>query len=200
MAQKTPSPPRRKRKSCLIALIVVAVLGAVTLAVLASVLGPLLAQTRLAGENAICQRNLTQLSRALNMYADDWEDRYPPAAAWADLIELNLSPEVHDPPGRDAFWCPAGERSPGDAGGDYAFNSILDAYARFEVASESRSPLCFDSDAGAAPDGSRNITDPLASFVVRHQDPRLPKPGGNIAYVDGRLRLVPAAPDARAGL
>ena len=45
-------------------------------------LGPMAA----AGRSKMCQDNLRVLVRAEKMYADDYEDRLPPATQWVDRI------------------------------------------------------------------------------------------------------------------
>src|SRR5712671_4436651 len=55
-------------------LVVIAIIG-----ILAAMLLPALASARERGRSAVCVSNLKQIALAINLYADDRDDYYPPS-------------------------------------------------------------------------------------------------------------------------
>ena len=133
-----------------------------------------------ADRNAACKSNLKQLSLGLLMYAQDHDNRFPPAESWADAVR----PYVRN---RDVYECPAG--------GGYAYNSELSNIALGDIRSPWNCPMLFDSDAGNA-----NSNDPVTSFVKRHRESGSGVSVGNVAWADGHVKGVISPPDARTGL
>ena len=197
MQYHSPPPPPRRRQGMstgVIVLIVFAVLAVVALPVIgvvAALLLPVFAQAREAARTTACASNSKQMSLALRMYVQDYDNTLPPKARWADgLLEYAGGPGL--------YRCPTGDRDAGAPGNDFAYNSWLDGRRLDKVSDASQSPAIFESDAGAADDGSINITDDLKSFATRHG--RAGRSGGHVIYVDGHVVLESSAPQARAGL
>jgi hypothetical protein len=145
---------------------------------LASMLGPL----RLVGQSQSCASNLKNVTRGFQMYADDYDDVYPPGSRWTPAITAYL-----DRP--DRLRCPAVAK-PGEATHGYAMNSRVEKTSRRKFDDPPRTALVFDSSSLAA-----NARDPLTSLPNpgRHRgrsQPRGPfKPGNNIGYMDGSVRM-----------
>lgn len=117
-----------------------------------------------------CQQNLRALSLAAELYVQDY-GALPPSARWQEA----LAPYA---PGRETFRCPA---APGEDG--YGFNAAAASPDAARSPGPAGRPLLFD---GAAPEPG--AADGLAAFVPRHPG------GGFVAYLDGHVRLEPAAP------
>ena len=115
-----------------------------------------------------CPSNLNRLSLAITMYRQDWDQTFPPAYRWADSIfPYSITWDAR------SFRCTQISH-PADL-------AVL--------------PMLFESDAGLALHGSRNVTDRLRSFAPRHLGGK-----GYVAFADGHVEFLEIAPDAYAGL
>jgi hypothetical protein len=148
-------------------------------AILGAILFPVFAQAREHARQAACMSNLKQMSLALMMYSQDYDDRLPRRANWMD----GLGPYIHQ---EAVFRCPS-VRASGPAAYGYAFNSAL--------ASQKRSKLPRPASVRALYDSSnlaRNASDPGTSL------PNPPRHLRNvIGYADGHVsagRRQPAGP------
>ena len=83
-----------------------------------------------------CLTNVKHLSVALSMYAEDADDRYPPAPRWRELIERYHRDDRH-------LRCTV-LRESDQAGFGYAFNSLL-AGEPTELEHPERVPVVFES-------------------------------------------------------
>ena len=145
---------------------------------MASMMGPL----RLVGVSQSCAANLKNVTRGFQMYADDFDDVYPPGKQWTSAV----SPYLDKP---DRLHCPAVWKV-GEVGYGYAMNSGLENKPRSKVADARLTALVFDSaDMGA------NAHDPVMSLPKpgRHRGrPQKQGPfraGNNIGYMDGSVRM-----------
>ena len=158
--------------------------------ILAAILASVLLSTvvpALRGPRRYCPSNLRMLAVAAQLYTQDWEGALPPGDRWADqLLEY-----AHD---ARLFRCPHVQHPRGWQGSDYGFNSALSSQTVRDLAEPSACPMLFESSTGLAKDGSWNVSDPLTSFIPRHEGK------GHIAYADGHVRAVKTPPDAYAGL
>lgn len=120
---------------------------------------------------AACMGNLKQLSLALTMYTEDYDQTYPPAHKWSSLV----MPYVRS---RDVFNCP----SAGMWG--YGMNMNLDGANVRRVSSPALTTLLFEAKM------QRPNTAGLAVDTVpdRHLG------GSNYAYVDGHVKWSRTAP------
>ncbi|HUJ09334.1 MAG TPA: DUF1559 domain-containing protein [Verrucomicrobiae bacterium] len=99
-------------------LVVIAIIG-----ILAAMLLPALSQAREKGRSALCVSNLKQIGLAINMYADDHEDYYPPGFVdtvgdWplfiAHYMAKNQTTYASTIDSSKGFLCPSGVlRKPG---------------------------------------------------------------------------------------
>jgi len=205
------SPPaftrdRSPRGFTLIELMVVtAIIG-----ILVGLLIPAVHKTRSMALNRACQNNLRVLFHALSLYAEEHDGRFPfyepePAAS-AGL----LYPVYVDNP--DVFRCPF-DRTPAptaidlsltgpDVHGPNGPKMSYDSYLEMDIAQESdklidgqhpnsRTPLMWDWYGGLeAGEGT-----PAQRALNNHQGR-----GGNVLYMGGNVRWVPAAAWSRSGI
>lgn len=178
-------PPRRGLSPVAIVLIVLAgcaVVAVLGVAIPAAVLFPVFSQAREKARAATCRSNVRQLSTALMIYAQDYDQRFPPAASWQDGIAV-----YHQNPAVDR--CPSHSGSPSG----YAFNSWMSGRPLASVDAPALQPVLFESSAG-----TRNAADALKTFDPRHRAGA--QKVGSVGYVDGHVQAVGAAPPANGGL
>lgn len=159
------------------------IVGVVAIFFLAVLLCPSISTSRPVARTASCLSNLKQIARACSLYMDDYDDRLPRATAWQDAANPYLNNPI-------VFRCPEVVPSPVS----YAYNAALDRAKRKEIADPASAPLAFDSYA-AGP----NATDWLQSFARRHEW-QSKRGWGSVAFVDGHVHPLRAAPPAGAGL
>jgi len=144
-------------------------------ATVAGVALPAVAKARENARQASCLSNLKQLSMALNMYANDWGGKLPPASRWVAALKPYIKSEA-------VFRCPS-DRSGHPV--NYAMNSRLSGRKLGDIVNPAAAIVLFDSSSE-----SPNPADAGASLAKRHNG------GANVAYVDGHckwLRDVPAS-------
>lgn len=179
--QEVAPPPRRPKNTAAIVLAVVGgclVFGLVGVMVLAAVLFPVFAQAREAARKSSCLSEAKQLQLAVMMYAQDNDNRLPPAATWQTVVTKYTGPGV-------GVACPSRQ----GVIGPYAFNSKHDGLNIEKIPDPFAAPQFFESSAG-----SLNASDPLTSFTLAHRS------SGIVAYADGHVKAEPAPPSATAGL
>ena len=159
MNRKILDIPRRWELGCL--LLVLWCCGAI--------MWPVFRAARPAARSAVCMFNLKQLALGEIMYANDNDDRLPPARTWMDRITNWVKYA-------DAFHCPSvkGENSYG-----YAMNVDCDKEKMAHEPEPERKVLLFESVllGRNARSGVYGLPDP-----PRHED-------RNVAvYVDGHAR------------
>jgi len=113
-----------------------------------------------------CQSSLKQIGVALWLYAQDHEERFPPAGSWCDALEPHVPHEL-------VFACPA---MPGVRSG-YAFNRGLDSLLPSQVRSPAEVVATFDAV------GGWNLSGGAELAALRHRD------GLNVGYADGHVRF-----------
>ena len=128
---------------------------------------------------AKCLGNVKVLAVAMLMYADDYDDTFPPAHNWCDQVQpyLGRASRDHLPHIRrsvaESFVCPKARH----LRCGYAYNSAL-AGMRYEaLADPGRAVLIFESDAGWNAHGGPE----LLPEQPRHQS-------DNYAFADGHAR------------
>ncbi|MGD8239289.1 MAG: prepilin-type N-terminal cleavage/methylation domain-containing protein [Armatimonadota bacterium] len=75
------------------------------IAILAAILFPVFARAREKARGSACISNMRQMGLAFGMYADDFDEMYPPAPKW----KSRLLPYIRN---RDLFKCPSRRRLP----------------------------------------------------------------------------------------
>lgn len=108
---------------------------------------------RAAGRSARCRENLKQLSAALTLYAQDWDDTLPPAPHWGDLTALALRPGTED----SVFRCPSRSSAYG-----YALSANLAGRPRSEVLFPGHTVMLLEADGASrnAIGGRRSLPEP----------------------------------------
>jgi len=128
---------------------------------------PALARAKQKAQTINCVNNLKQLGLAVRIYANDHNDRFPPAATWCDAIQGSVgSPRV--------FQCPS---EPG-ARCAYAFNAKLNGKKEGEIDPET--VLLYESDAGWNGTGGAENLKPH-----KHSSHTV-----NVAFADGSVRQL----------
>jgi hypothetical protein len=149
-------------------------------AMMGAMLFPVFSQARERARQAVCLSNLKQMSLAMQMYAQDYDDRLPRRVDWMDA----LGPYIKAEP---VFHCPS-VQAEGQTSYGYAFNSALAGQKRSKLPRLARTPALYDSS-----DLSRNASDPVTSL------PNPPRHLGNIiGYADGHVSRP--APVGRPGV
>lgn len=85
----------------------------------------------LKANSATCMSHLRQVALGVAMYAQDYDERLPPASRWAEVIAPQLKEAAHDKrPGEDIFRCPSAE-SPSAYGMNEVMGSVQ--YADIDI-------------------------------------------------------------------
>ncbi len=139
-------------------------------ALLMGILMPALARTRQLAFRMSCDTNLSGLGRAMYIYADDHEGKFPASAQWCDLLIENA--EV----ARESFRCRGVQEGPSN----YAMNK----YAK-ELGTDSPPDmvLLFETHPGWNQVGEADIL-----TTENHQGD-----GCNVLFVDGHVEFVKPA-------
>jgi prepilin-type processing-associated H-X9-DG protein len=128
------------------------------------------------------------------MYADDYQDYYPPSRNWM----LAVGPYLDKP---DRLHCPTVSQ-PGDSTFGYAMNSALGGALRSKVEEPGKMAAVFDS-ANVGRDASNELKSLPRPGRHRGRESRGQqiKPGNNIGYADGSVKFrfdsLPAMPKNR---
>jgi hypothetical protein len=134
----------------------------------AAMLLPALANAKQKAQLFQCVNNAKQLCLGAEMYANDHQDKFPPAATWCDALKTYVGSEK-------VFRCPAA--NPGDRC-DYAFNSKLSGMAPKNI--NPHTVLIFETNDGwnqnGGPELMRQIPRHKRLFVV--------------GFVDGHMEQV----------
>jgi len=114
-----------------------AVLGLVFgTAVMAAMLLPALAQAKAKAQSINCINNVKQLAIAVRMYANDNEDKFPPAATWCDALLQNVGTDK-------VFKCPAGDMGKRC---HYAYNAKLSGMEEGKI--DPNTVVLFEAEGG----------------------------------------------------
>ncbi|MHB9132100.1 MAG: type II secretion system protein [Armatimonadota bacterium] len=133
-----------KRGFTLIELLVVIAI----IAILAAILFPVFARAREKARQNYCMNNIRQLTLALNMYAQDNNQFYPPGTAWTTAVASGVSNKTFD--------CPTTSREGTVDAPDYYFiggpkKSFLAGAVLNEIISPVDTPLVGEVKAGQKP-------------------------------------------------
>lgn len=151
---------------------VVGLLVLLPLLVLAALrLSSALHRQRDRGWSGVCIANLERIGAALAQYAEDNDDRTPPAERWAVVVAALAG-------GEQVLACPA---DPARGRTSYAFNARLDRGRLGDVLSPASVPMVYDSDKRLA--GARDVSPELCS-PPRHGS------YNNALMADGSVRAL----------
>jgi hypothetical protein len=153
---------------------------------LSYILGGLLTPLKSIGQSVACQSNIYPVTRAFRLYADDYEDRFPPAENWMDRTAFYTGDERR-------FHCPAVSK-PGETRFGYGMNSKMGGVVRDKLVNPDQIPLIFDST-----NLKRSAHDPFLSFpkpgrhITRPRKDNPSRRGNFVGYAGGnaRIRLDP---------
>ncbi len=169
-----PESQRSNKTVIMVVLLAMSSLCLCGVLILGAILFPVFAQAREKARATGCLANLNQLSTAMQMYLVDYDNRFPAAAAWGDL----LTPYAKD---WRMFRCPSVPE--GKFG--YAMNSDLSRKALEKIAQPEQVPMLYDSTKleWNAHDAFASLPDP----------PRHRNYGNTVAYADGHAKRVGGA-------
>jgi hypothetical protein len=129
---------------------------------------------------AVCSSNLKQLALGMRMYAQDYDERMPPAGGW----QPGVYPYTKT---TSILTCPARPKvTPG-----YAFNQLLDGRPLKKIAAPALTSMLFESRLAVA-----NASDRMESFVRPHGEHKQ----GNIAFTDMHVKSFETPPRAADGI
>jgi prepilin-type processing-associated H-X9-DG protein len=127
-----------------------------------------------------CMSNVKALALGSLMYAEDYDQRLPPTAHWAEAIDSRVqqaaekeTPSIRD----DPFHCPAAEST-----ASYGMNAALNSESYDQMEAPADTVMLFDADAPVRSfaGGARDIA------RTRHNN------APNLAFVDGHARFANA--------
>ena len=175
---------KNKKGFTLIELLVVIAI----IAILAAMLLPALARAREQARRANCISNLKQFGLACHMYAQDYEERFPEAAAATTaMAKINLLCPTYVSNAK-LFVCPSSSDSVSTA--TLTATSLTTAnisYAYAWACNERTSPnLVLMCDQSSSDKGGYFKPDPLATPYLNHNTD-----GINALYIDGHVEWVP---------
>jgi hypothetical protein len=159
-----------------------AALALLMVPILGAIMFPVFSRAREAARSTSCLSHGKQLATALMMYAQDYDERFPPAKTW----ESGLTPYTKD---STLTVCPS--FAPGKHA--YAYNTWMSLRTEDKIDSPAEAPLFFESRLGTP-----NAADAVVSFDPRHVHGN--GKAGVVAFANGSVRLMPQAPDGKAGL
>jgi prepilin-type processing-associated H-X9-DG protein len=131
------------------------------------------AQRDQAAERRSCQSNLKQLSTALLMYMQDYDERFPPADRWTP----NLQPYIKN---NSVYKCPSDPKPHG-----YAMNKNLSRGSLADVERPAEITALFESNLHRP---SANGTATAVAKPPRHMG------GNNYAFIDGHVKWLDRPP------
>jgi len=141
---------------------------------------------RAVGQSVACQSGLFRQVRAFRMYADDYDDRFPPHPGWMDRILFYLETERR-------LHCPTVSR-PGEPRYGYAMNTAASGRERGRIDDPDSTPLVYDSTdlRWSAADAFASLPHP-GRHETRARRSAPSKRGNFVGYAGGNARFLPDA-------
>jgi hypothetical protein len=145
---------------------------------LSGMLGPL----RLLGQSVTCQSNIFPVTRAFRLYADDYQDYFPPEEGWMDRVSFYVPQERR-------FHCPTVSKE-GENRYGYALNSKMGAVLKGKIENPDQTPLVYDSVNLA-----ESAYDPFASLprpgrhITRARKDQPSRRGNFVGFAGGNARI-----------
>ncbi|OHB52066.1 MAG: hypothetical protein A2Y10_11065 [Planctomycetes bacterium GWF2_41_51] len=140
------------------------------LAIMLAILMPAMGKSRQLAQRIMCSTNLSGLGKAMLVYTNDYNDTFPTAEKWCDLLieYSDVTPQQ--------LLCPGDVKS--DVQSSYAFNVNLSGMNISDVPPDT--VLIFEAPAGSNPVGGPEILN-----TQRHQGE-----GCNIIFADCHVKFV----------
>lgn len=176
MVQIGRNPQALRGMGMAIAGVVISGIAILVIPILAAIALPVLTQARGRAQQTACLSNVKQLSVAMAMYLDDYEDRFPQATNWNDVLQPYTRQLLASKGGNKVWVCPSAKTEEPC----YAMNGLLDSIQRRDVRWPADTVSIFESVPGKNRAGGKEL---LPS------PPRHPV-GRTVGYVDGHVRFV----------
>jgi prepilin-type processing-associated H-X9-DG protein len=146
--------------------------------VLTGILFPVFGQAREKARQTSCASNLKTISGAMLMYAQDYDDLFPPAENRMDSVDAFCPPSPKGKAKGSVYHCPSVN---GKSTYGYAYNSNVASQTTVKIADPRAKMLLYDSTTQA-----RSASDPGTSLPSKGRHS-----GGNtIAFADGHARWI----------
>jgi hypothetical protein len=166
---------RLKGKACGLGILTIG------LAIGAAIFPPLIRGAAIEQKSISCERNMRAISQALAQYSEDWDETYPPAKRWMDLIEqpshqssAAVDPTHLAPLSPSAVSCPAVARY------GYAMNANLSCVPLSSIGPSLYLVVLFETD-----DLERNAAGVQRDMAkTRHIDCNIALMNGNVSWVN----------------
>jgi prepilin-type processing-associated H-X9-DG protein len=134
---------------------------------------------RVAGTTRSCQTNLKQIGLSMMQYVRDYDEKYPPASRWAQV----LGPYHKRGHGISAgFTCPTEQAG-------YVYNQYFSYRGRLDWHKAATAPLAFDSTRRGF-----NLYDKGTSWPQAPIHRQFSKSGNNVLFQDGHVELLSQKP------
>jgi prepilin-type processing-associated H-X9-DG protein len=156
--------------------------------VLAGILFPVFGQAREKARQTSCASNLKTISGAMLMYAQDYDDLFPPAENWMDSVDAFCPPSPKGKAKDSVYRCPSVPTKRDDVYG-YAFNRNTATKSVAKIRNPYTKVLLYDSTTL-----TRNAADAETSLPVKKRHLKV----NNIAFVDGHVKRIKENFDAES--
>jgi prepilin-type processing-associated H-X9-DG protein len=159
-----------KRNFTLIELFVVVFI----VGIVAAILYPVFLQSKSNNSRISCLSNMRQLGLGMMMYAQDYDERFPPSERWMTVLD----PYVKN---KRPFVCPIVKRENPKAMSSAAMDVRLSMIEIGKITDPKKHSLAYESSRT-----DWNAADPGQTFTTRHNNQTM----GSLAYADGHARSV----------
>jgi len=179
LVQISRNPGRLRGQGMALAGTIICGLAVLFVPIVAAIMFPVFARAKDAAMQTSCLNNVKQLSVAVHMYEQDWDNSYPLAGNWNEAIGKYLSP--HAAQGatykRGNVWvCPAAKsKEP-----SYALNDMLAGVSEKDVSFLAETVSIYESLPGRNQAGGAT----LLPVPPRHHG------GNNVGFADGHVKSV----------
>ncbi|HEY3297457.1 MAG TPA: DUF4190 domain-containing protein [Armatimonadota bacterium] len=139
------------------------------IAIMAAIVFPAFAKARESARLTSCLSNVKQISLALMMYTEDYDQNFPPVETWQDALQPYM-------PSKSILVCPSDK----SGGPSYGLNAGLKDVLRSNMPDRESVVIVFESKPGKNRFGGRE----LLPYPLRHQR------GSNFGFGDGHVKWM----------